>query len=524
MGEINSTIKEILSEIYPKGGLQNANMQAFKPNDTPKESTLGQKGIYKNSARLEVKSASGFKMTTESTSNQLEEVYYWFLDFMQGGNKLTVEKIVDNFTSSPGSGHYAEMGQRATIMRDEGMKIFGAINQTVRSALNLVYDLKEFKTRLKNYTDYNEGKGFLREGAFLALKQVWLDAVDLPKRQNGSIHQLSAQLGYTTMREAFMAANTLDELDAMAKQEDGPINEAVIRILKPRFKEFLDWLVLSEKELVKRYNIEKSYLKSQVNTIKLYNSWLKPYLDAAEKLRQDGFETNAALVNAFSTSMFQLTLMGTAPAGESKNRKYKSVVVIDFTFRAHLLQRANQRGDFAPQFGGLINVKGDAYCLNDQELELIKKKMDGDDLLKAAELGDYATDAITELQDEIDEFLDEKDSIKSEKKEEKKQDDTNPFAALAGGLSSLFKPSSYVKAKKGEPITKSEQIKPDNWTEKKLRVNGAKSATQKVLLIYDIYKKSHGMASIPGVAWDEVEFPDEGEMGGSIGEQFSSWE
>jgi hypothetical protein len=72
-----------------------------------------------------------------------------------------------------------------------------------------------------------------------------------------------------------MAANTLNE----AKSID--INERVRKILMARLDEFLEWEKRSESELTRRYNIQKTYLKSQVDTLKLYTRWVKPYLKAA---------------------------------------------------------------------------------------------------------------------------------------------------------------------------------------------------------------------------------------------------
>ena len=248
----------------------------------------------------------------DSQQNQLEPSYYWILDWIneRGWNW---EKLVDNFMASPGSGQFSEMNMKATKMQEEGMKILGGLNQVIKSVLNLVYDLKEFELRLASYDDYNSDDKQKKEEGMLALKQIWLDNVDL-KRGRGSIHQMAAELGFTTLREAFMMANSIDDLKNMNKDEEGGlINNQVYRVLVPRLGEFLKWKDYSEKELRKRFSIEKNYLKSQVETIKLYSAWMKPYLKAAADLEQKGFDKDAALVNAFSTSMFELQIFGKQP-------------------------------------------------------------------------------------------------------------------------------------------------------------------------------------------------------------------
>lgn len=252
------------------------------------------------------KPVSSFKLTSDAMSNQLEPNYFWLLDFLQD-SKFVVEKITDNFTSSPGSAQFQDMGQRKGIMQQQITKVSSDINQVTKSLINLIYDLKEFEIRLTNYDDIRDKDEKKAEAAMIGLKQIWLDSVDIKKGQ-GAIHIMSTQGGYLTIRELFMMANNI--LDVNKMEKEGVVNAQVKRILLPRIEEFRKWVEFSEKELRKRFQIEKSYLKSQVETLKLYTSWIGPYLKAAKQLEQQGFDKNPALVNAFSTSMFELTLLG----------------------------------------------------------------------------------------------------------------------------------------------------------------------------------------------------------------------
>jgi len=78
----------------------------------------------------------------DSMSESLEPFYFWILDFLNGMFK-SVDKITDNFVSSPGSGHFSELSGKATRMQEEAMKMLGSANTVIKSILNLVYDLKE---------------------------------------------------------------------------------------------------------------------------------------------------------------------------------------------------------------------------------------------------------------------------------------------------------------------------------------------------------------------------------------------
>ena len=465
------------------------------------------------------KPLSTYKIVYDSAQNQLEPIYYWLLDFMEDLG-FKVEKVVDNFMSSPGSGHFSEMGQRATMMQQQGTKLSGDLHQLIKSTINIVYDLREFEQRLSHYKDERSDEPKRKESGMLALKNIWLDNVDLPKRGRGSIHQMSSDLGYVTLRDAFMIANTTEDVEKMTIKEEannatdkysGTVNEAVARILVPRIDEFTKWKDFSYRELIKRYSIERNYLKSQIETIKLYSSWMKPYFEAAEKLRQQGFDKSAALVNAFSTSMFELTLMGVSKAkppkqvsGYNIKRDYNSVVLINLKYRGHLV-KADQKGNYASMFNGKVEMNLDSYSLNSEELDLMRKNIEKEDLASGMKYSfDMADDAMKELQADFDYFLkDEDQKAEDDKKQDSKdkkknkQDDINPFMALFSIFGGIKMVSGKDSKKDKKVIKKPEDISSDNWVEKHLRAEAANSAASRLYAAYDVYKKTHGMASTP---------------------------
>jgi len=481
MGDVKDAIKKVLTKIYPNSVLKKMGMEDGGP-------------------------ISSYKMIYDSQVNQLEPIYYWLLDFMQDMG-IGIEKITDNFMASPGSGQFAEIGQRVTRMQEEGMKMLGALNQVIKSVLNLLYDLKEFELRLHQYDDARSKDPNKKEAGNLALKQIWLDNVDL-KRGKGSIHQMSSmEMGFTVLREAFLIANSIDDVKKMAKDE-GLLNEQVMRVLIPRVDEFVKWKEYSEKELRKRFKIEKAYLNSQVETIKLYSSWVGPYLKAAEQLKQKGFEKSPALVNAFSTTMFDLVLLGKRKINFEKSvkskklpeswenyklkRDYYACFVVSFVFRGHVSQRVTQKGDQGFAMGGRVDMKFNCYVLNDQELKLVEKELSIQDIEAGLKfVGQGAEESLESLKEDIAHFLDE-DEDSDKKKEEKKQDDTNPFSALWG----LFKKSDK-KVKDKVKIESAKDVKKDNFVEQAVRNIGMEDAKGTMYAIYDVYKKAHGMASSP---------------------------
>lgn len=435
----------------------------------------------------------------DSSSETLEPVYFFILDLMNDFG-LAPEKLVDTFMSSPGSGHFSELGQRATIMQQQASKVMGDINNVMRSVLNIIYDLKEFRIRLQSYDDTREPKK--KDGAILSLKQVWMDKVDMQKG-NSSIKAMamSQQGAFVTLIQAFLAVNDSADVDKL------DLNDVVKRILKPRIAEFNTWVVESEKELRKRYELERTYLKTQVNNLKLYAQWARPYLKAAKQLASKEAGREAALVNTFNTIVLELTLLGKNKVDVKKSslsgdlpeefanekflkklkRTYHSCVLVDFKFRG-IPQRVSQQPHYV--FGGRAEVTYRAYALNDDEIAKLNKEIGDSDISETLKLIEgTTTESLGTLQEEINFFLQEKEK---EEKSEKKSDESNPFLALIGS----YNEKSESKAKESEKKpTIIGEVRKDNFVEEQIRELAATNAKGTAFQLFDIYKKAHGMVS-----------------------------
>ncbi len=445
--------------------------------------------------------AEEHKLIYDSSSETLEPVYFWILDFM---NDMfgDVEKLVDNFTSSPGSGHFAELGARATRMQEEGMKILGSVNTVLKSIINIIYDLKEFEIRLSHYKKCHSKNKEEAEAALLSLKQIWMDNVDI-KRGRGSINMMAQDINFVTLRDAFMAAKSVEDVDKM------DLNDRVKRVLKPRLAEFFEWKKRSEIELKKRFEIEKNYLKSQVNALKLYARWAKPYLIAAEKLRMKERDKEPAIVNVFNTLLLELTLLGKRKINVEEEvidknlpesfknvklkRNYYNCVLVDFVFRG-IPQRIGQQAHYV--FGGRTEVTFKGYCLNEDELALLNEKLSQSDIEDALKLIEgTTTESLDQLREDIEYFL-KSEEEQEEETEKKENEDINPFSALFGLGKKQTKKSGKDKEKSKIDLLK-KGIRKDNYVESMVRRLGENAAARACFSVFDVYKKAHGMPSHP---------------------------
>ena len=430
----------------------------------------------------------------DSNSETLEPIYFYILDLMDSF-RLNPEKLIDNFTSTPGSGHFAELGQRATIMQQQATKILGDVNTVLRSVLNIIYDLKEFRIRLEHYKGLKSKDGNEKDAALLALKQIWMDKVDIIKGNSSIKAMATTQGGFQTLIDAFLVAKDVKDVNKI------DLNDRVKRILIPRIQEFNAWVDQSERELSKRYELEKNYLKSQVNSLKLYSRWAKPYLMAAQQLESKAGGREPALVKTFNTILLELTLLGKreidvedeAKKGNlpkelekskyKNKRKYYLCILTDFNFRG-IPQRVSQQPHYT--FGGKAQVTFRAYALNEDELKKFEEelaKSDVNDVLTLIE--GTTTESLGQLQEEINFFLEEKEG---EEKKIKSQDESNPFFALIG----KYDKKETKKEDKKKPTT----VKPDDFVESEsIRPFAAESSKETAFDLFDIYKKAHDMPS-----------------------------
>ena len=497
-------IHQIISAVNPLLYYNTSNDKyAAKKELEEFKGVINKEGIQKAAEGAKPKPLEQHTLIYDSSSETLEPVYFFILDLMNDFH-LSPEKLVDNFTSSPGSGHFGDLGQRATIMQQQASRILGDINNVMKSILNLVYDLKEFKIRLQTYDDLKSPKKEVQESALLALKQIWIDKVDINKG-NSSIKAMAfGQGGFQTLLDAFFFVKDESLKGPNGKEVD--LNDRVKRVLKQRIHEFNLWLSESEKELRKRYEMERKYLKSQVNSIKLYSRWAKPYMKSALQLEMKDDSKNPALVKTFNSILLELTLLGKSKldlesavereelpkefAKMKLKRNYYSCVVVDFNFRGVPKKVSPYQQHY--MFGGRAEITFSAYALNDDELKIVKKELEKADIGDAFKLiEDSTTGSLEEMESEIDMFLREEEETEKKTEQKIQRDSSNPFLALLGFYNP--KPESKPSEKVSEV---DEAVKSDNYLEKRyLRPLVSKTAKETAFNLFDIYKKAHGMPS-----------------------------
>ncbi|MEK6948432.1 MAG: hypothetical protein AABX19_04280 [Nanoarchaeota archaeon] len=437
-----------------------------------------------------------YNIAYDSLSEGIEPIYFWVLDFMRdsgpSGLGMDVRKVSEDMEASVSSGYFGEIGQRTTLMQQKAMEYLGLINNIIKSLLNLLYDLKEFEIRLKPYSDLKDPNVSAEEkdAAMRSLKGVWMDQVDARKGR-GSINLLAQDLNFVTIRDAFFHVNNVDKI------KDLDLNERVKTLLKRKLSEFVEWHRVSEQEIRTRYNVERKYLKSQEGTLKLYANWAKPYLKAANKLKMKEFD-KANIVNAFSNMEFEIKLHGKREIKPGSihesfkevvlERKYFSVVEITMHFRSVPSVMSGQGGRHYVH-GGRTDISFKAYGLDDIELSAVESA-DFDEDLKL--IGDYVGGSLDEISDEIAKYSSLDLSPKKEEKVVKKSSGSNienPFAGIVASFSNMFAAPKFFDFS-------SDHNKKLDFLYTELSQKCKSDAEDKAYLVYNVYKKTHGMANV----------------------------
>ncbi len=466
---------------------------------------------------LKGKSYVQYLLGLDTMTEGLESSYYWILSFW--GDKFfnqnyKIRKAQEYFAATETSYIFGDMGARRTNLEKRAQELLALINQLIRTIINILWDLREFEIRIERYNDLESKDKEKRRASDLALKSIWLSEVDM-KKGAGSINNLVQQLNFVTLRDAFMFIDTMQDkekvlTDIGEKDENVGMDLPMIvkRILLGRVTEYLDWRELSKKELTKRFEIEKAYLRHEVASMKLYTAWVRPYLfsikrltmptpdEMAKKIPDYESETStkiewgtiytsqAELVTTFETAQIFVELFGTKEVTKEfggaqvfGDDKIYGAIEADFVFRT-LPGQVDQRRYMQR---GALEMIFTAYSLDERRKKDLER-IEEDDVLKQATK--LTEDTLLQLRDDLAHF--DADDVEAElpNVEVPKAkfglfgDIAKPFTDAAEGLG-RFMPSSKKQA--------SEFVK-----QKALKYAGSK-AKKVATDVYDKFKKMKGM-------------------------------
>ncbi|MDD5331648.1 MAG: hypothetical protein PHE43_02405 [Candidatus Nanoarchaeia archaeon] len=496
--------KKFLLAIESPGSILRKLIQTEKvvEKEVPKEELLG-KLVKKQ------------QFIIENPYEGVEGNYFWFVGFMRDAMHLNIEKTSDVFTATEGSSFFGDLSSRRSILQEKTANYIGLIATMSKTLFQIVREVRILKERLSYYEDAkkyysnNPKERDAGDAAEVALKSIWVDMVEGGIQNAGSVYGLASKVGFYTLPDFFFRvhAKSKDDVGSKVKNIEG-INEKLKEVLQRKLYQYYTWKEKTYDELKTREKFTLKYLSQQYDAMKLYASWIKPYLRSLGKLDIGGKINSLKdpnLVTAFETSQIELELIATqkdfrrtTDYGLVKT-EYKNVIpLIRIKFKFTTIPQMNFQVGYqkGPIHGGLSMIELEGYTPKKEDYEkyIEKKENEEFEIIKSID------NTLESLGDELKNYLREADNLIMKKKDEeaaknKKEEEKEPgpFKALVMGFKQLKDSTKKIvpsmipgKGNKEEKLS---------YLALKEEKKSAEEIGETLYNIYDVYKKSHGMLS-----------------------------
>jgi hypothetical protein len=455
------------------------------------------------------KALSKYHMIYEVPHESIEPIYYWCLGNLQADlGYPVVEKISDIFTAAEHSSFYGASAQRLGLAQDKVAQYLATIGKMVKDMFQLVREIRWIDERIKYYEDADKGY----EGAEIALKGLWTDMVDGVvggQRTSSNIFVMAQQLQFSALPDLFFSIHVTKDIIAKVKGkpvdkvEDSEIREQIDKfvnkqaegfnkelqnLLKRKLYQYQVWRAETRSEIKQRKTFTIQYLAQHYQIIKMYMTWVKPYLKHIQKLGSDVTKINSAeLISAFEGSLVEIEILGKQRQKGHKNAY--SCILITLQYRTRPQMQFSQEGGYhrGPLHQGETKIFWRAYGWTDEEIENFKKMKDEEDLELIKTIDASLGQAMESLGGDLRKYLEEaKTTIYEKKKTEGKGPQKlpglfEPFAELGKGFTDSF--AALIPKPKKEGPNK-EKINQE------CKVAG-KVAKSQLWAAYKIFKKAH---------------------------------
>ena len=437
-----------------------------------------------------------YRFITESFQENIEEVYYWVFSFIRDFGFSHIDKITDVFTASEHSAFFGVAQQRLGLQQDKVSQFLATVGKMVRELFQLVRELRVLDERLHYYEDSMDSESKSRESAEITLKGIYIDMAEGGAKNPSSVYGMSRELQFTTLPDLFFSThpNTPEEVDELVDRLD--FNRKVKEVLKRKLRSFIEWKIHTHKELKTRRRFTLQYFRQHADVIKMYMTWVKPYLRNIRRLQSETMEKDKEstpdIVSAFEGSLIEIEFL--AKYLPDNNKEIYSVFLAHFRYRTRPTMSYQQEGyQRGPLHVGETKVTLRAYTWTNKEIENYKKLREEEDFELIGTIDKSLKSAMDALGEEFQKYLKEAgEELPDEEKEKdvKKPTIFSPFASTFKGFGELLGI--------GKPVKESEDI--EKPKKKEFRLEGEmdrakKMAKNAVWVTYKNYKKSHKLMS-----------------------------
>lgn len=511
MRELNP--KERVEEAFKR--LKNNHGVSFKP-----EILEIRKGVNQLTGWPEPKRR--YRIDFESEGHHVENMYYWLVQHAHNDFDMPIlQKVTDSHAASGASEFFGNMQQKIGAQQGNVSNYMATIGKLVKDLFPLIRELRQIEERLGYYTNSYEAKDFkARKNAEATLKDIWITMVEGGTQNPTSVFGMAQRAGFTILPDLFFQAPPMEDegaIDTYINTEMKDFNKAVKEALRRKLMGFLQWKKNTYVELSNKKKFQIGYLKQHYETVKMYMSWLKPYLKNLEHLGMDqAHMDDPLLVRAFETSLVELEVLIAKPPEKNKDEETDcySVVLMHFFFRSKPSIHTWPKENRGVVHVGRTEATIRAYGWTKKEIEAYKKYREDETMEYMKFFNRSVKQAMDDLAGDFAEYLNqvEPDSVKDylygkepeKPKEEKKEENAQTVKALADGLmlpfvgfSELLSPLLPLGGVKdyllGNKDLKEKKSKDD--TKKANAKKAAGGAAFVAFQCFKNYKKAHRMFS-----------------------------
>lgn len=442
-----------------------------------------------------------YRLTIIDNNMSVESVYYWFTGHLrrdQGYHDFT--KITDTFSASEHSSFFGSAQQRLGIQQDKVSQFLATIGKMVKELFQLVRELRILDERLAYYEDsFTNSKS--HESAEITLKGIWIDLVEQGSKNPASVYGMARELQFTVLPDLFFSIHPKKAEDVDIKVDKLDFNRKVKEVLKRKLRTYLEWKKSTYKELQARKKFTLKYLRQHYDVIKMYVSWVKPYLKNIHRLQMIDKHKHTDLISAFETALIEVELMAkNLPTSRdlkkeiTRNKEIYGVFLLHINFRSRANMAFHQEYQKGPIHQGKVDILMMGYTWTKKEVEKYLKMKEEEEMQLLASVDGSVKAAMEALGAELEKYLDEagEDTTEIRKQMMQGEEDNNkkkkgssmlePFAALLG----LHKKSGKHKVKKKKEMSSVEKDR-----EKKVANSSVKGA------LYQTYKNFKKNQKLP---------------------------
>ena len=445
-----------------------------------------------------------FRIESENFNMSIEEPYFWMLNYVRADvGYVNVKKTIDVFSAAENSAFFGVSQLRLGGQQEKISQFLATIGKMTKELFQLVRELRIIDERMGYYRgswgiddDENTLPEGVKEADEITLKGIWIDMVQGGAKNPGSIFGLAREVGFTSLPDLFFSTHprSHDQVDNVVDTERGGFNKSVRNVLKRQLNQYLRWKEKTYDELKTRRAFTLQYLRQHYGIIRMYMTWVRPYLRHVRRLTLDEDKIlSPDMVSAFEGSVVEVEFLAyklpTDPDSKKQNKDIYSCILSHFLFRTRpsmsFQQEGYQRG---PIHVGTMQMNLRVYTWTKKQIEDYTKMKDHQDFELMKSISESVKSAMEALGGELERYLEEageqmkkKEEGEKEGKKEKSSFFTRFKSEFIGTKPKTKKPEAGKPKKKNKLKLKNEQ---------KLAVKIGKGD---LFLCFKNYKKAHRM-------------------------------